>query len=385
MAKLKLTYPVFRHAASLTSGTGALRVLADGLDPHRTLYISTSSTAVGDALAAAIGPAGGRLDAGNHFVKPPGEPGVAGIEAAAAFIGDRLTHTIVAVGGGSVLDLARLAWARSAGLLDLAGGGQLVAGVPAERPRFWLVPTTCGTGAEAADVAVYERADGRKQAIVTPLFMADRVILDARLLHGLRPAQIAGFVCDVLSHAIEAYLSLVPSYLGRESAASALQIILANYPAAPTPSRLERLLEASFQGGVAAANCSVGIVHAAAHSLGVDGVSHGVANAAGLLDGLRFNAAVPQMANLLARIGLHNVDELAGKLAPVIADALGELTIESPVWRLADPGYRRTIAERMLDDTAIRSNPRRPANDEEVLQYLADVHRTVEGLCRRTS
>ncbi|MSR08175.1 MAG: iron-containing alcohol dehydrogenase [Gammaproteobacteria bacterium] len=385
MAKIKLTFPVFRHAASVTSGTGSLRVLAEDPGVSEMVFLTTAAPAATALIARVLDRAGVRLGPENHLTKAPGEPDAAGVTAAARFLDRHPARQLVAIGGGSVLDWARLAWATQAGLLDPLTGQLRSQDPGSARPRFWLVPTTCGTGAEAADVAVFQLPGGAKSAVVTPFFMADRVVLDARFLESLGRAQLAGFLCDALSHAIEGFLSLVPVPLGKEAAISALHTILAHYSAPPSPSRLERLLEASFLGGVAAANCSVGVVHAAAHALAMDGVPHGQANASGLLDGLRFNGGTAQMTGLLKRLGLRDVNELAERVKPVVADALAGIAPDSAVWRLGDEAYRRAVAARMQQDVAIRSNPRRPENSQELLTYLTGVQQTVEGLCRVTS
>jgi len=376
MAKLKFSYPVFRHAPSVTCGTGALRGIAAGGGLEDTVFLTSAAAPVTDTLAGVLERAGAVLGPDNHLAKPPGEPSADAVRAAGRFIDERAPARIVAVGGGSVLDWARLGWGCAAGLLDVEAGRWTGDDAPVVRPRFWLVPTTCGTGAEAADVAVYQLDDGDKAAVVASAFMADRVILDGRFVEQLAPAARAAFLCDALSHAVEGYLSLVPMRLAKESALDALNLALEFHDAEPTPSRGERLMEASFLGGVAAANCSVGIVHAFAHAIGRDGMPHGLANACGLLDGLRFNADTPAMAALLSRRGLASVDALIEALRPVVDTALTALGPDAPVRELADAGYRTAVAERMQRDVAIRTNPRRPADTAELTGWLERVHAT---------
>ncbi len=69
----------------------------------------------------------------------------------------------------------------------------------------------------------------------------------------------------------------------------------------------------------------------------------------------------------------------------LISDVLAGIAPDSAVWRLGDEAYRRAVAARMQQDVAIRSNPRRPENSQELLTYLTGVQQTVEGLCRVTS
>lgn len=369
MAKLKLSYPLFRHAASVTCGSGSLRALAGWDDLPGSLFLTSGRGEITTALAEVLDRAGIQLGPDNHLIKPPGEPTEESVALAGRFISARRPQRIVAMGGGSVLDWARLGWAAGNQLLDPATG-RLNPIEDIQCPQFCLLPTTCGTGAEAADVAVYQ-SGGRKMAVVTPAFMADQVILDGNLLKGLPEEKMAQFVCDALSHALEASLSIVPMRLGKEAALSALRLLLTAWAMAPGSSRRDALLEGSFLGGVAAANCSVGIVHAFAHAIGTDGVGHGQGNAFALLNGLRFNAQSTQMNSFLRRAGYASLGELERQLQPIVDTALAGLHANSPLRRLSDADYRAGLAERMLADVAIRTNPRRPADQAEVAQWLS--------------
>ncbi len=375
MPKLALTFPTFRQAPAVVFGRGSLRSLA-AADDGATVFLTSSAPSVTGYLSDVLARKDGGLHAGNTFTKPAGEPTEAAIGEAAQFIAKSAPRRIVAVGGGSVLDWARLSWAAAAGLIATP---QAVDEPISAEIRFSLVPTTCGTGAEAADVAVYARHTGAKVAVVNRALMADQVILDSRFLDDLDVAQLAAFSCDALSHALEAQLSLIPGALPRASARNALDMILASFSQTAPDCDKDRLLEASFLAGVAAANCSVGIVHAFAHTIGADGVPHGIANAIGLRTGLLFNAATAQMTALLATRPEPELDDLLARLDAVIAPALRDVTGLPAVARLADGAYRADIATRMAKDVAIRSNPRRP-NDAERLKFVDDVAKTLHLL-----
>lgn len=372
MAKLKLSYPEFRHAPAVVCGSGSLRSLADHVD-ESTVFLTSGSRPVLDLLGEALSRRDVSLTPANHVAKPDGEPTEAAIRLGAELLRGRPAGRIVAVGGGSVLDWARLAWAHAAGVLDLSTGVVDQALAAQSRPHLCLVPTTCGTGAEAADVAVYQSAAGSKRAVVTRAFLADRVVLDGRFLESVAPRALAQFLCDALSHSLEAYLSIVPLRLAKETAAAALSAVVDAYPLPPSASRNDRLMEAGFLGGVAAANCSVGIVHAFAHAVGVDGMGHGLANGCALVTGLEFNATTPQMQTLLERLQLDGVDALVERIRPIVDQALESVATHPVAARLAsDAGYRREIATRMAADVAIRSNPRR-ASEEDLLAFVDTV------------
>jgi alcohol dehydrogenase class IV len=381
MSKLKLTFPTFRCPSSVVTGAGALRAVAE-VSPG-TVFMLSASPDVSRRLTEVLAKVGASLDEGNRLTKPPGEPNLPALRLGAAFLNATRPARIVAIGGGSVLDWARLSWALARGILDETGELRQSEGA-SSRPEIWLVPTTCGTGAEAADVAVFTSAKGRKIGLVRPEFLADRVVLDGHFLSSLGRSNVASFLCDALSHGIEASLSLVPNEIAKHFAVSCVGSILGTDSSTTSTTRDERLMEAGFLGGVAAGNCSVGVIHAFAHSVGVDGVGHGLANACALLDGIRFNASTPQMQRLLTRLHLPDVESLLSAVRPIVSDALAGFRSSQVASALGDSRYRAELAVRMRNDVALRTNPRR-ASQEDLERFVHDVHTSVELLCPRTS
>jgi alcohol dehydrogenase class IV len=362
VAKLTFQFPAFRHAPKVVFGRGSVRSLATPEPPTETLYFVSAAGPVQEYVKNAFLQQGGNLAGSNLIVKPPGEPTEASIRWGSQRLTGRPVTRVVAIGGGSVMDWARLVLAESLGKFDTAANRLNPATVA--RPELWLVPTTCGTGAEAADVVVFSDETGRKKSVFDAFFAADRVVLDARFLDDVAPSRLAGFVCDALSHGIESYLSVVPNNLAKHSAVSALRTIFGSFAAEIGPSDKERLMEASFLAGVAAANCSVGIVHSFAHSVGEDGVPHGLANAVALDSGIAFNSEVPAMSGLLDALGLANVGELRAGVHRVTEVARVHAAEYAGLRKLANDDFRDTIAERMSKDVTIRTNPRRATSDD---------------------
>jgi alcohol dehydrogenase class IV len=353
MAKLRLAFPAFQMPA-VTTGSGSLRSVAEAIDAGDAAFFLSGNAAVTSLLEASLAKAGAVVPTEHRLLKPAGEPSVDSIATGAAFLARRPWSAIVAIGGGSVLDWARLSWACSAGLLDVDRGTIEPAGAGA-RPRLVLVPTTCASGAEGASVAVYSRG-GIKTPIVSPAFLADRVLLDGRFLASLDAEGLSASLSDALSHCIESMHSLVPNGLAKMTAASALRTLLAYAEGGvPTASRADRLLEASYLAGVAASHTSVGIAHAFAHAMAAEGVTHGRGNALALGAAVRFNQGGPGTDVVPPAAGLEVaalLDRLRTITAPARAAAAG---VTRAV--LDDPGRRARLAAGMLADVAIRTNP----------------------------
>ena len=373
MVKRKLAYPAYRQPAEVVFGTGSVRTIADPETLVDTAFMLSRQDSVAASLQRVFEKQGLALDPRQLLQKPDGEPSDDSVARGAEWLAGRTFGRLVAIGGGSVMDWARLSLAAQRGWLDTRTGKITATTTPGDRPFLTLVPTTCGSGAEAAAVAVYTIA-GRKLGVVSPAFVADRVILDGQFLASLAPSVLASFLSDALSHAIEAFLSIVPNPLAKEAALTGLRIILEHADATPGACRNERLMEAGYLGGVAASNCSVGVVHAFAHVISAYGVPHGVANALGLIAGIRTNADTPAMQTLVARTGLGSVHRLVAAVRSITSAAISAELADTARQTLTDASTRQTVTTRMLGDVCVRTNPR-PLSPEDVTAFLADVER----------
>ena len=376
MAKLKIEYPSHLQAPTVRFGPGSLKILGEAPALGQTVFFLSSRSEVREAVDAALARGGHYLDPNQMIIKPDGEPTLDAVREAAAHFGNWDVDRFVAIGGGSVLDWARLAWVEAHGLL-VGETGQVKSIGGTSKPSVWLVPTTCGTGAEAAGVAVYTH-EGRKRAVVSQLLLADQVILDARLLESIPPLQFASFVCDALSHGIEGFVSIVPNPFAKEAAVSSLSMILENYGDRDKVAGKQRLLEASYLGGVAASNCSVGVIHAFAHAMAEFGVAHGLGNALGLMAGMRTNEDTVQMHRLVDRMKFTNSSELRELVRCIVSDATGTDVALQVLELLRNSDTREQIAEAMLCDVAIRSNPK-SVSKEIALQFLELVREEAEA------
>ena len=204
---------------------------------------------------------------------------------------------IVACGGGSVMDAAKLASILVSGacgvkeLLDDPGRGRK--GVPTV-----LIPTTAGTGAEVtpnAIVAVPEQE--LKVGIVNGEMIADYVILDAQMIQALPRSIAAATGVDALAHCIECFTGKKANPFSDLYALEGLDLILNNIErACDDPAALEeknRMQIAAYYGGLAIAASGTTAVHALSYPLGGKyHIAHGVSNAILLPGVMRFNEPV---------------------------------------------------------------------------------------------
>ena len=210
---------------------------------------------------------------------------------------------ILAVGGGSVMDTAKLA---SVLMTDAYGVKELLdtPGRARKCVKTLMVPTTAGTGAEAtpnAIVAVPEKQ--LKVGIVNTEMIADYVVLDAAMIKSLPRKIAAATGIDALAHCIECFTSNKANPFSDIFALEGLSLILNNIEAAcDDPEAMEaksRMLTASFYGGVAITASGTTAVHALSYPLGGKyHIAHGVSNAILLVPVMKFNE--PECRELLA-------------------------------------------------------------------------------------
>ena len=212
---------------------------------------------------------------------------------------------IVAIGGGSVMDVAKLASITASGtpsvrelLENPALGKKTVATL--------MIPTTAGTGAEAtmnSIVAVPEKK--LKVGIVNPAMIPDFVILDGSLLANLPKKIGASTGIDAMAHAVECFTSNKANPFSNLFAKEAARLIFQNIEeACENPEALEaktNMLLAAFYAGIAISSSGTTAVHALSYPLGgTYHIPHGVSNAMLLLPVMRFNksACVKELAEL---------------------------------------------------------------------------------------
>ena len=190
---------------------------------------------------------------------------------------------VIAVGGGSSMDVAKVAAVLLGGtqqLADIYGVDQ----VTGKRLPLVLVPTTAGTGSEVTPVAVITTGETTKAGVSSPVLLPDAAVLDADLTLGLPPRVTAMTGIDAMVHAIEAYTSKhKKNPLSDNLARQALGLLAGNIRTAVhegdnREARANMLLGAML-AGQAFANAPVAAVHALAYPLGGHyHIPHGLSN-----------------------------------------------------------------------------------------------------------
>jgi len=218
---------------------------------------------------------------------------------------------VLGIGGGSVIDVAKLVAA-------LIGGGQKaeeVFGINLLRPRelpLVCLPTTAGTGAEVSPNAILlDESDELKKGVVSPHLVPDAAFIDPLLTLSVPPAVTAATGMDALTHCIEAYANKFAHPIVDHYALQGIRLISAHLARAVSDGRDREARAAlalgSLYGGLCLGPVNTAAVHALAYPLGGRfHVAHGVSNALLLPHVLRFNfpAAPARYADIAAALGV---------------------------------------------------------------------------------
>lgn len=245
----------------------------------------------------------------SHFVPP--EPSVKFFETAIADARKKQIDSVLAIGGGSVIDIGKL-------IAGLMGGRQQindVLGVNLLAGRglpLVCLPTTAGTGAEVSPNAVLlDEANELKKAIISPHLVPDAAYIDPLLTVSVPPDVTAATGMDALTHCIEAYANKFAHPIVDIYAMQGIKLISENLRQAVHNGRDVEARAAvalgSFYGGLCLGPVNTAAVHALAYPLGGRfRISHGVSNALLLPHVLRFNcsAAPERYAEISTALGV---------------------------------------------------------------------------------
>jgi alcohol dehydrogenase class IV len=273
---------------------------------RKSLLFVTSKTPVRTGL---VQPLIDELEAGGvkvtlfDQIKP--DPTVEIIESVVTILKDNQCDSVLALGGGSCIDAAKVIAARGKNkksILKMAGLFRVTKGML----PLYAVPTTAGTGSEVTTAAVVLDPVGeRKLAVVDPRLMPRAAALDGKLMLGVPQHTTAITGIDALTHAVEAFVSRNALRRTDKMAIEAVQLIMANletaYADGSNVEARQNMARASHLAGKAFTQVGLGYVHAIAHKFGaLYHTPHGRANAIVMPHVLDYS--LPKCAGRLAKL-----------------------------------------------------------------------------------
>ncbi len=313
------------------------------------------------------------------FDETPPNPTEDAVEAALALYRETGGDGLVAVGGGSPIDLAKAVALRAAHEPPLGQYAMILGGaarITGDVAPVIAVPTTAGTGAEVGSAALITLRDGRKLALRAPCMIPDVAICDPDMTLGLPPVLTAATGMDALTHCIETFLSPRENppadAIALDGAGRAMRYIERAVSDGSDREARRNMMMASLQGGLSFQK-GLGAVHAMSHPLGglADPVlHHGTLNAVILPAVLRFNAghAGSKYDDLRRVLGLA----AGADVAAAIEDLNRRLGLPAG---LREMGVTDDVLPRMVEgavaDHSTPSNPR-PTDAAEYERLFAE-------------
>lgn len=327
--------------------------------------------------------------------------------------------TIIALGGGSPMDAAKIMWVLyehpEVNFDDLAMRfmdiRKRVYKFPTmgEKAMMISIPTSAGTGSEVTPFAVItDEKTGAKYPLADYELTPDMAIVDAELMMNMPKGLTSASGIDALTHAIEAYVSVLASEFTNGQALEAIRLIFKYLPDAYNNGRVdvkarEKMAHASTMAGMAFANAFLGVCHSMAHKLGAEHhIAHGVANAVLINHTIKFNAvdnprkqaAFPQYKYPNAKwryakiadylnLGGNTEDEKVDNLIKAIEELKAKVGIpaniaECGVSKQAFYASLDKMSEEAFDDQCTGANPRYPLISEIKQMYINAYEGNVE-------
>ena len=320
---------------------------------------------------------------------------------------------IIALGGGSAMDAAKAMWmffehpdvsffGAKQKFLDIR---KRTYKIPyAQKTTFICIPTTSGTGSEVTSFAVITDSETHiKYPLADYALTPDIAIVDPALVMSVPASVTADTGMDVLTHAIESYVSVMASDYTRGLSLQAIKLVFENlehsYRFGDEESR-EKMHNASTMAGMAFANAFLGINHSLAHKVGpMFDIPHGRTNAILMPHVIRYNGRDPQKHAMFPKYDYFRADkdyadiarfmgwgtdkQSDAELVEVLAQKVYELGIAVGIamnWKgqgvtkklLQDTAY--TLAEHAYEDQCTTANPKEPLISElkEIIEIAFD-------------
>ncbi|MDY5947813.1 MAG: bifunctional acetaldehyde-CoA/alcohol dehydrogenase [Oscillospiraceae bacterium] len=339
------------------------------------------------------------------------DPTLASAREGAAQMTSFEPDVIIAVGGGSAMDAAKIMWVLyehpEADFMDMAMRfsdiRKRIYTFPkmGEKAYFIAVPTTAGTGSEVTPFAVItDEKSGVKYPLADYELMPDMAIVDADLMMNAPKGLTSASGIDAVTHDLEAYASMLATDYTDGLALRSLKMIFENLPAAydngpNDPVAREKMANAATMAGMAFANAFLGVCHSMAHKLGAfHHLPHGVANALMIDEVIRFNSSEkpvkmgtfpqydhPHTLNRYAQVADYlgikgkNDTEKVENLIKAIDELKEKVGIKKTIrdYGIDEQDFLDRLdemTEQAFDDQCTGANPRYPLMSEIKQMYL---------------
>ena len=361
-----------QYLTQITLAPGALAGLRDvlaGLGVQRPLLVTDAGMAATDTLGRVVEAAG---MACVTYADTPANPTETAVHDAVAVYRHGRCDGVVALGGGSPIDLAKAVALLATHEHPLAQYALILGGLPRITARvapLVAIPTTAGTGSEVGRGALITLDDGRKLGFISPHLIPRHALCDPQLTLSLPPRLTAATGMDALAHCIETYCSPrtnpVADAIAIDGAARAWQWIERAVRHGGDLQAREQMMTAALMGGLTFQK-GLGAVHSLSHALGAikrPSLHHGTLNAVLLPPVLRANRphAGERIARLEQALGLPAGTDLAQAIEQMNA----RLGIPATLSELGvTPDMVPGVVERALADHSHATNPFQPTADE---------------------
>jgi alcohol dehydrogenase class IV len=312
-----------------------------------------------------------------------GEPVVENVEAGLKYFNENYCEEIIALGGGSPLDTAKLISVmvtNEGRITDYRG----VDKIPNRGVRVIALPTTAGTGSEVTRyAAVIDKKTSEKMLLTSQYLIADTAIVDPSLTVSCPGLLSAATGVDALTHAIEAFVSAKANPASDIFAIKAIKLISASLRDVLSDGRnmraRENVMLGSMYAGIAFSNASVALVHGMSRPIGgFFGIGHGLSNAALLRNVMEFSylGNIRRYKEIAEAMG-EKINECmtAEQAAELSVKAVGELIADLKIPSLKEMGVDKkklsevagAMAEAAIASGSPGNNPK-PATKEEMME-----------------
>ncbi len=294
-----------------------------------------------------------------------GEPKEEEVENLAEEIKEYHPDWLIAIGGGSVIDAAKIARILSEHP-DIGWDELYSSRIPSIKSKFIAVETTSGTGTGVSAAAVVTDEERMKRGVVGPKLIPDIAIYDPNLVMSM-PRKVAIYSgMDALTHAIEAYTSNVDNIISDTLALKAIELIYHNFPNSIRGDENARVKVhyGNMLAGMGFTNSRLGLCHAAAHKIGGRyEIEHGKINAILLPYVVRANEKSTDKFKDVAKV--MQVED--------VARAIMQLNMRFGIpTRLEIEGDIEKLSKEIAEDRLMQFNPRKMSM-EDVKNFLLSV------------